>query len=121
MRALLVEDEALVAMIVEESLTSLGFTPVCAFTASEALQSYDQEPPALVVIDVGLPDMRGDDLALRLRELNPELPIVLASGYDPSELRGRFPGDRRLACLAKPYTEEELAQALREAGAVLPA
>ena len=121
MRALLVEDEALVAMIVEESLTSLGFDPVCVSSAREALDAYAAARPELAVIDVGLPDMRGDELAAELRRRDPELPIILASGYDPVEIKSRFPGDRRLACLAKPYTEDDLAQAMREAGVLAEA
>jgi CheY-like chemotaxis protein len=115
-RALLVEDEALVAMIAEEALTALGFEPHSARNADEALAQFKAFAPALAVIDVGLPDTRGDELALKLRALSPELPIVVASGYDESELRAKFAADSRVAVMPKPYTEDDLARAARSLG-----
>ena len=116
MRVLLVEDEALVAMIAEEALSSLGFDPTTARNAAEAISSFESEPPALAVIDVGLPDVKGDVLAKRLRALAPELPIVVASGYDEGELNAKFADDPKTAVLAKPYTEDDLARVTRSLG-----
>src|SRR3954470_19733811 len=92
-KALLVEDEALVAMIAEDYLGAIGFDPLCVDTAAGALDALANGGLSLAVIDVGLPDMRGDDLAARVRQLAPDLPIVLASGFDSAELRQRFVGD----------------------------
>jgi CheY-like chemotaxis protein len=60
--------------------------------------------------------MRGDDLAARARELAPNLPIILASGFDAAELRQRFRGDSAVAVLPKPYTERDLRAAIAAAG-----
>ena len=114
-RALLVEDEALVAMVAEESLRGLGFDPIIAATAREALDALDLgEPLSFAMVDVGLPDMRGDALARRLRDIAPGLPIILASGYDRAELQRGFSDDSRLFVLAKPYSERQLREALAE-------
>jgi CheY-like chemotaxis protein len=113
---LVVEDEALVAMIAEEALSALGFEPQSARNGVEALALFESFDPALAVIDVGLPDMRGDELAARLRVLAPNLPIVVASGYDEAELRAQFSHDPRIAVVAKPYTEDDLARATRTLG-----
>ncbi len=104
------------AMIAEEALSSLGFEPQSARNGAEALAQFATFKPALAVVDIGLPDMRGDELALRLRELAPDLPIVVASGYDEAELRARFAHDKRIAVVAKPYTEDDLARATRSLG-----
>lgn len=103
-------------MIAEEALMSLGFEPQSARNATEALAQFATFNPALAVVDVGLPDMRGDELANRLRALAPDLPIVMASGYDEAELRAQFSHDPRIAVVAKPYTEEDLARATRALG-----
>lgn len=116
MRALLVEDEALVAMIAEEALSALGFQPRSVATAAEALQAFEAQAPELAVIDVGLPDAKGDELAERLRRMSPGLSIVMASGYDAAELRDRFADDPRVRVVAKPYTEADLAEATRSLG-----
>jgi CheY-like chemotaxis protein len=111
-KALLVEDEALVAMIAEEILLAIGFEPVCVDAGAPALTQLEQGGYRVAVIDVGLPDMRGDDLAARLRTIHPDLGIVLASGYDETDLRRRFTGDSRVAVLGKPYTERDLREAI---------
>jgi DNA-binding response OmpR family regulator len=115
-RALLVEDEALVAMIAEDYLGAIGFDPLSVDTAAGALEALAAGGLSLAVIDVGLPDMRGDELAIKARQLAPDLPIVLASGFDSVELRQRFAGDLAVTVLGKPYTERDLRAAIAAAG-----
>lgn len=115
--ALLVEDEALVAMVAEESLRIIGFEPLSVRTAGEALRVLDQpHAPTLAVIDVGLPDIRGDELAARARALAPDMPIIVASGYDEVELNRKFAHDPATAVLSKPYTDRDLARAVTALG-----
>lgn len=116
MRALLVEDEALVALIAEEALLGLGFAvDVCA-SGKEALEAFERDQPDLAVIDIGLPDMRGDELAKALRAEAADLAILMASGYDADEVASRFDGDTRLTVVPKPYTEGDLANAIERLG-----
>lgn len=115
--ALLVEDEALVAMVAEESLRIIGFEPLSVRTAGEALKILGEAAvPSLAVIDVGLPDIRGDELAKRARAMAPNMPIIVASGYDEAELNQRFAGDPATAVLSKPYTDRDLARAVAALG-----
>ena len=116
MRALLVEDEALVALIAEEALSGLGFDVEVVGSGEEALAAFGRAAPDLAVIDVGLPDMRGDELALQIRSSATEMPILMASGYDVAEVASRFPADSRIAVVAKPYTERDLATAITRLG-----
>jgi DNA-binding response OmpR family regulator len=116
-KALLVEDEALVAMLAEDYLHAVGYDPLSVDTAAAALDALRGGGFSLAVIDVGLPDMRGDDLVTMARGLAPGLPIVLASGYDPGDLRARFGPDEGIEVLGKPYTESELRAAVAAATA----
>lgn len=120
MRALVVEDEALVAMIAEEALSALGFKHRSARNAAEAISEFEAHEPDMALIDVGLPDGKGDDLAERLRLAAPNLRVVMASGYDPARLRHRFRHDPKVAVLSKPYTEGDLARAARSLGFTVP-
>ena len=115
-RALLVEDEALVALIAEEALSGLGFEVEVAASGQEALAALARSPPDLAVIDIGLPDMRGDDLAHRFRTDAPSTSNLMASGYDAAEIAAKFPADFRVAVVAKPYTEGDLAAAIAQLG-----
>lgn len=115
-RALLVEDEALVAMIAEEALGGFGFEVAVAGSGAEAREAFAEGRPDLAVIDVGLPDIKGYDLAAELRAAAPDMPILMASGYDAGEVASRFPDDPKVRALGKPYTEGDLAEAIRKLG-----
>ena len=68
-RILLVEDEPGIADTVQYVLNSDGFTPVWCSTAAEALRQFTLQPPALAILDVGLPDLNGFELFKRLQAL----------------------------------------------------
>jgi CheY-like chemotaxis protein len=116
-RALLVEDEALVAMVAEELLASLGFDVMSARNATEALELLSNgDLPAVALVDVGLPGVRGDALTQQLRRDRPAMPVIMATGYDNAELRDLFAGDAGVGFLAKPYSEADLERALTSLG-----
>jgi CheY-like chemotaxis protein len=114
-RVLLVEDEAMVRMMVVQGLRDYGYEPEEAATAAEAVELVraSKRPFDAVIVDLGLPDRRGDALMEELRELVPDLPILIASGYDEAELEQRIRGKPRLATLSKPYDVASLHAALR--------
>jgi CheY-like chemotaxis protein len=103
-KVLLVEDEALVAMIAAETLTELGFDVVEVATARAALDRAGAEPAhfEFAVIDLGLPDRPGEELIAELKVLWPDFPIIVASGYSEETLRSRLK-DGNFAFLNKPY------------------
>ena len=83
MHLLVVEDDDIVRMLMVEVLDELGYTVIEAASADAArriLEDPGQEL-ALMLTDVGLPDMRGEELAGKARELRPLLPVLFASGY----------------------------------------
>jgi FixJ family two-component response regulator len=64
------------------------------------------------IVDVGLPDRKGDVLIDEIRALHPSIPIVIATGYGEAALQQRFANDGRIAFLAKPYATKQLKAAL---------
>ncbi|WP_348755540.1 response regulator, partial [uncultured Aquincola sp.] len=92
-----------VAEAVETMIRALGFETSSARSAAEALKA-DLTGHDLVFSDVLMPGgMDGVELALRLRELHPGLPILLTSGYAGAPERVSRAG---FPLLSKPYTEE---------------
>lgn len=83
---LVVEDDDIVRMLIVDVLEELGYTVIEAADAQQALLVINdsQQALALMMTDVGLPDMSGKDLAAKARELRPLLPILFASGYADS-------------------------------------
>ena len=112
-RILLVEDEMLIQMLAVDQLESLGFKVETAASATEAMSKIrlngDLEA---AIVDLGLPDRKGDVLVAEMRAIYPSMPIVIASGYGDASIQKRFKGDDRIAFLAKPYATEDLKAAL---------
>ena len=114
---LLVEDEFLVRLFAIDALEDAGFRVLQAETAAQALQALQGASDVrAAVIDMGLPDRPGDQLAAEVRALHADLPIVIASGRSGRELRERFANQPRVAVLVKPYTADLLIEALATVG-----
>jgi two-component system cell cycle sensor histidine kinase/response regulator CckA len=113
---LLVEDEAQVRRLTRDILTSLGYEVLVACDGVEALDLHAQHggPVHLMISDVVMPRMSGGELAQRLRERLPNLPILFLSGYaaDANLSLHLPPGE--LTLLQKPFTAGELARKVRE-------
>jgi hypothetical protein len=109
-RILLVEDEPALRAGTARLLASRGYTVLVAGDGVEALEVMDREerPIDVVVTDVAMPRMRGDELAAHLAERAPTLPVIYVSGYDS----GGPPPTGRL--LPKPVAEHDLLEVLRE-------
>jgi CheY-like chemotaxis protein len=121
MAILLVEDEFLVRLFAVDALEDAGFRVLQAETAAAALQALPAAPDVrAAVIDMGLPDRSGDQVAAEIQALRPDLPIVIASGRSGRELRERFAGQQSVAILVKPYTAQQLLEALAEVGVTPP-
>ncbi|MFS0827051.1 response regulator [Pseudomonas phoenicis] len=86
MQLLVVEDDEIVRMLTLEVLEELGYTTLEAADAGEALRILEDsdQPLDLLMTDVGLPDMTGQDLAMKARTMRPLLPVLFASGYAES-------------------------------------
>ena len=113
-KALLVEDEVLVAALAVDALEELGYQIVEAATAKAALEHARAgiDTFAVAIIDVGLPDGRGDALALELRRLRADLPIIIATGYGEAHLDASLRANPRIAILSKPYDMAQLQAAI---------
>jgi CheY-like chemotaxis protein len=111
---LVVEDDMLIQMVVVDLLEDLGFAVDPTGSAREAMAKLTRLKGnlAAAVIDLGLPDRRGDVLVAEIRVVYPLLPIVLASGYGEEAFPAHLKQDEKIGFLAKPYTSEQLAGAL---------
>jgi signal transduction histidine kinase/CheY-like chemotaxis protein len=113
---LLVEDEAMIRRGASEILNDSGFAVEEAASATEAMSKVTFLSGHLdaAIIDLGLPDGRGDHLAIRLRGLRPTLPILIATGQGtmPEELAN----DPLVSLIAKPYAAQELRRMLAALG-----
>jgi DNA-binding response OmpR family regulator len=124
---LIVEDEALVAMLVEDTLAGAGYRGVWAPDGGRAVPPCPDHPAAAraAVVDLRLADGRdGRHVVRRLREGRPSMPVVVVTGFDPrapeADLRGLGGPTVRLQ---KPFDCDELLERLAAmlGGAAVPA
>jgi DNA-binding response OmpR family regulator len=119
---LVVEDEFLVRLFAVDALEDAGFRVIQAGTAAEALRALHSAPDVrAALVDIGLPDRPGDQLAAEIQALRANLPIIIASGRSGRELREVFGGNARITVLVKPYTAPLLLDALAAVGVAAPA
>jgi CheY-like chemotaxis protein len=107
---LAVDDDALVLLNTAALLEDLGHEVLPAASGAEALGILqDRRAIDLVITDQAMPRMTGVQLAREIRALQPELPIILATGY--AELPAD--ADQGLARIGKPYGQDELERAIQ--------
>jgi len=80
-RILLVDDEEGIQLLYREEFEEDGFEVTTAFNGEEALEQFSQEPPDLVILDINMPGMNGIEVLRRMKEINPNLPVILSSAY----------------------------------------
>jgi CheY-like chemotaxis protein len=108
-RIMVVDDEPSIITLESKMLTMYGYE-VAAFTdVTEALQQFEENPGRfdLVVTDMSMPHMTGAQLAKKIFEISPEMPVILCSGH--SELINR---EKALAMGIKEYLEKPVSQEL---------
>ena len=97
----------------QRSLEHLGYLVDAAASGSEALKEFHLRPYDLVVLDIMMPEMPGDELFRKLRQIDPEIPVLIASGY-ASDARTRKMRDAgRCGYIQKPFGVEDLAAEVR--------
>jgi PAS domain S-box-containing protein len=117
-RILLVEDEVLIQMLAVQYLEEAGFKVDTAGSAAEAMNKLQLVPGGVdaVVLDLGLPDKKGDVLIREIRALYGSLPILLATGQRAAALGEQLKGEKHIGFITKPYTAADLLAGLRRLG-----
>ncbi len=114
---LIVDDEETVRTVSARILESLGFSVVLAADGREALEAYRREPArfTVVLLDLTMPHMDGEETFRQLRHLNPGVKVVLMSGFNQQEAVSRFTGKGLAGFVQKPFEVGSIMAAVREA------
>ncbi|RME78342.1 MAG: response regulator [Chloroflexi bacterium] len=110
---LIAEDDPAVRQLMRQVLTSNGYTVLDAATGRQALQIFTPGVQ-LLLTDVVLPDMNGQELAGQLRQQQPDLKVLYTSGYTSEAIVHQGILEAGLAFLQKPFTPSILLRRLRE-------
>ena len=115
-KVLVVDDEPRVLEFLEKGLTRLGYDVVAAESGSIACKIYSGQFEEIncVLLDLIMPGMGGLDTYARLRDINPHVKVILSSGYSSGRVKREAIDAGSPEFLEKPYTLEELSQALQK-------
>jgi two-component system cell cycle sensor histidine kinase/response regulator CckA len=114
---LFVEDETLLVDMVQVLLESNGYTVFTAKDGEEAVQIYTQHAQeiALVISDMGLPKLTGMAEFERMKEINPRIKMIFASGYIEPDMKAALENAGAKGFLQKPYVIEDMLSKIRKA------
>jgi PAS domain S-box-containing protein len=115
-RLLYIEDDPTVRRLTESMITEAGYAVQSTDSGLQALAIYDQEKekPDLMLIDVSLPDVNGQQLAESIWQLNSNQKVLFVTGYSAAQL-DKFGYDPKLyAVIPKPFDTQKLLRAIRK-------
>ena len=113
---LLIDDEKMILEVGLELLEELGYTVLSAMSGQEAIDVFqkDQDNIDLVIMDMIMPGMGGGETFDRLKEINPEVKVLLSSGYS---INGQATKIIRRGCdgfIQKPFNMNQLAEKIQK-------
>jgi CheY-like chemotaxis protein len=112
---LVVDDEEVVRTIARSTLESWGYRLLLAENGQIATDLFARTPDeiSLVLLDLTMPVMNGEQTFQRLQRIRPDVRVILMSGYDEADAVERFGGSRLAGFLQKPFTALQLAKVVR--------
>ena len=113
---LFVDDEDMIIEVAEEMFEQLGYKLLIARSGKEAIETYEKnkEQIDIVLLDMIMPDMSGSDTYESLKEIDPDIKVLLASGYSIDGLATEIMDRGCNGFIQKPFKMKELSQKLRE-------
>jgi PAS domain S-box-containing protein len=113
---LAVDDELSVRRYAERVLARCGFKVLVAEDGKQATQIFSKHHRDidLVLMDIFMPKMNGDEALREMRDLSPDLKCLFMSGYSESAYRDKFQTDDKTRFLAKPFMTADLIRSIRE-------
>jgi nitrogen-specific signal transduction histidine kinase/ActR/RegA family two-component response regulator len=114
---LFVDDEESLINMGKQLLISLGYTVTSRINSLEALELFKSRPNAfdLVITDLTMPNMAGDELASKIMAVRPDIPVILCTGFSTriTEEKAKSMGIK--AFIMKPLIKKDIAETLRKA------
>jgi two-component system cell cycle sensor histidine kinase/response regulator CckA len=111
---LVIDDEEIILRTVSSALKSRGYNVLTASNGSEAFDLLLKGTEvALVILDLTMPVLTGEQMVPMIRSARPEIPIILSSGYSEAEIQRRFTSSGIAGVLQKPYNVDGLVSKIK--------
>ena len=112
---LVVDDHLVMRTVVAQALVAAGYQVVLAENGDQAVECLRLRTYALVITDRQMPVGEGSSLIRHVRQTYPELPVLVMTGQTTGLNASDALRDRAAGCLVKPFTPDELRQAIEKA------
>jgi CheY-like chemotaxis protein len=112
---LIVDDENSIVSMLSHVLTSAGYSVLTAQSGSEGLRLYEENIDVidLVILDIIMPDIRGDEALTQILGINPSARVILSSGYSKKENFEHLLKHETVEFIGKPFSIENLLGTIR--------
>ena len=114
-KILVMDDEESVRVIVRVALEDVGFDVITANDGVEGLEAFEKlhKDLSLTILDFTMPRLNGEEVFRKMRLINPDVPVILMSGYNEQELTSRFVGKGLAGFVQKPLRPTVLLSKIR--------
>ncbi len=114
--ALVADDEDAILGIITALLERIGFRVVTASDGHQTVDVYNEcaEDISLLLLDVNMPRQNGLEAAMRIRHLDPKVPVLFMSGYPKEQIMKRFGSPPRTGFVTKPFQTDDLTATIRQ-------
>ncbi|MDQ7001605.1 MAG: response regulator, partial [Ghiorsea sp.] len=108
---LIIDDEETIREVAASMLTDIGIQSMTACDGVEGIEVFQKHHKNInaVLLDMTMPRMGGEDAFTELCRIDPDVKVILSSGYNEQDATNRFAGKGLAGFLQKPYTPEQLA------------
>lgn len=115
MKILLVDDEEMIVDVGQRMLSRLGYEVLIAKSGQEALSIYQANADSidLVVLDMVLPQMSGEEIYDQLRQMNSEVKVILSSGYGLDSKVSEIMARGCSGFIQKPFNLQSLSETIQ--------
>jgi excisionase family DNA binding protein len=113
---LVVDDDTALQALFKQFLKKAGFGRLVVGSGAEAISLAKKQRFDFVFLDLKLPDIPGDEVYMQLKELHPDLPIVVITGYPDSEILSKILATGPVTVIKKPIEFDQLNQAVKQLG-----
>lgn len=113
---LIIDDDEHMRRACSRVLTKAGWNVICAETGDEGLRAIRNAPEPIdaILLDQLMPGMSGMDVLAEVQAMNPAIPVIIMTGSATDESAAELKSKGAIACLAKPFTPDQLREVIRE-------
>jgi len=114
---MVVDDEKTVLEVMAEIIHDLGYQVLTADSGRQAINLFEKykDKIGLVILDLVMPQVSGEDVFHTLREMNPDIKIILASGYDRQGRAASLLATSGTEFIQKPFDIDSLSRIMQRA------